>query len=340
MNSQIEIRQYDGNDWNELIKNSEQMSFQQLFEYGEAKEKTTNCSAIRQVFWRSGSMIGASQAISRTLPWFKKGVVWISRGPLILRSDETAPAVLMTEMLKSLKKYWVDEKKMYLRILPAIYNNEQPLNIYTDDEYKLSDKHGWASIRLDLTKSVDELFKSLRSRWRRYFKKLAEQNVLCYVSSVLTELEILLDDYDQLIKRKQFEAAAISIEFLRHLQNLLPTSNKMLIFIAQRGDHILGRLLVVRYGRSAMTYIIGNNAAGQDLHINHFLYWEAIKEMKKQGYKWFDLGGANSHTTPPGILHFKQGFNGRPYQLCNEIEAYPNSLIYKFVRKIVSKKRQ
>ena len=141
------------------------------------------------------------------------------------------------------------------------------------------------------------------------------------------------------MKEKNFAPDAISVKFLRQLQEALPEKRKMIVFVARNEQQVLGRLLVARYGDTAMTYVIGLNAAGQNWHINHFLYWEAVKRMKKLGYRWFDLGGAHPDNTPHGILHFKQGFGGNLYQLANEIEAYPTILLYKLLNIIISKKR-
>lgn len=339
MNCQIEIKTFRQNEWNGLIEKAEQLSVQQLWEYGEAKRQTTRCDVARHIFQQDNTIVGATQGIIRQAPFLKKGLVWISRGPLILKSNVTDRAALMAQMLTALKRYWVNERRMYLRILPSFLANERKENVFAESGYRSSNKSGWTSIRLNLDKSENELFQSLRTRWRRYFKRLTEQNITCTPSSANVDLDELLDDYKKLAEQKKFSASSVSPKFLRRLQDLLPEQKKMLIFCAKKNKQTMGRLLIARYGQSAMAYIIGRNLAGQESHINHFLYWEAIKEMKRQGYQWFDLGGAHPENTPSGILHFKQGFNGETYQLHDEIESCPNGLFYKLVRKLVSIKR-
>ena len=55
--------------------------------------------------------------------------------------------------------------------------------------------------------------------------------------------------------------------------------------------------------------------------------------MKKRGFSWFDVGGAHPDNTPQGILHFKRGLKGKPYQLMGEVEAYQDGILNRMIRK-------
>ena len=65
----------------------------------------------------------------------------------------------------------------------------------------------------------------------------------------------------------------------------------------------------------------------------------AICEMKKLGYIWFDVGGADPLRTTHGIFHFKEGVNGIPYRLIGEWEIV-NSFAQKLIKKLVEFKRK
>lgn len=338
MSCEMSITTIDATKWNALVECAPDISLQQLFEYGVAKEKTGRITVVRHLFHQAGQIVGAAQATIRHFPFSQKGLVWISRGPLII-DQSLDQNILLHDMLTELKKYWVIERKMYLRLLPATNLTSEGKLIFDQMEYRVSPKLGWASIRVNLHKSEEELYLSMHKLWRRYFRVLNEDKVICTVSNADNEIKTLLRDYQQLVKKKGFDIDAVSVDFLLQLQEALPEKNKLLVFNADCKGQCLGRLLIARYGHTAMAYIIGQNIAGQGRHVNHYLYWEAIKKMKAMGYSWFDLGGAHPQNTPSGIMQFKLGFGGEAYQLANEIEVCTSGLLYGLLRKIISSKR-
>lgn len=325
----LEIKNFTQVEWNKIIADFEDLSLIQTWEFAEAKKKDSGWEVVRFVFCEGGEIIGACQGMVKKVPFLDRGLIWLNRGPLWKRSGNIADSQRLIYMLKELKHYWVDEKKMYLRIVPHLLDEDENKNILEKAGFKICvSRLKWTSARIDLRKSEEELFQRLRKRWKQYFRRLDEQKVVCNTVTSLQDLDTMLLDYQSLVKEKKMELGPSQTPmFLKELQKLLPESNKMLIFVAQKDQIVLGRLLIVRYGDNCMAYIIGQNLEGKELHVNHFLYWEAIKKMKELGCKWFDVGGMDERMSAPGIIHFKEGLGGISYRLVGEFEAYQKNIV-------------
>lgn len=327
----MEVRSIGQEEWTDIASNFEDLSLMQTWEFGEVKAKLSPWKVTRALFWQDEKIVGAAQGLMRTIPGLRRGLVWINRAPLWRRQGEDSKLTLLAAMLQELRRYWVEEKKMYLRIAPTLLCGEESEAILKESGFKVCHS-GWSSALIDLSLSETALFEALRKRWRQYFRALQRLGISCVITSSSPSLNELLLDYQELITDRGFKISqSIDPEFIQELQNQLPDDRKMLLFIGMQGEKILGRLLVARYGNICMAYVIGKNESGRELHINHFLYWQAICEMKRLGFRWFDVGGADPEE-PSGILHFKQGLGGKPYRLVGEFEAYQQRIITKVIK--------
>lgn len=328
----MEIRDFGQDEWNDIVSDIDTLSLTQTWEFGEAKVLTGPWKVSRAVFQEGGETVAAAQAMIRTVPLLNRGLVWINRAPLMKNSDLTQPDVYV-DILKELKKYWVDEKKMYLRIAPPLMAFDSSYAIFEKAGYlRATETDGWASEFVDLSRSIEELRKGLQQKWRNCLNKAERLEVTCEIGSSDVLMDELLDDYKMLLDNVGFRTN-LSPELVRTMQNLLPDSRKMLVFAGRQDGEKLGSILIATYGKTGMYFIGATNDAGKKVNANHCLIWNAICEMKKRDYRWFDVGGAHPDNTTPGILHFKRGLRGKPYQLMGEVEAYRDGFINRMIRK-------
>ena len=334
----MEIRDFGQDELNDIVSDIDTPSLMQTWEFGEAKALTGLWKVSRAIFQKGGETVGAAQAMIRTVPFLNRGLVWVNRAPLLINSDLTQPDVYM-DILRELKKYWVDEKKMYLRIAPPLMTSDENYVIFEKAAYlRATETDGWASEIVDLSLSLEELRKGLQQKWRNCLNKSERLEVICETDSSDVLMDELLDDYKVLLDNVSF-GTNLSPEFVRTMQNLLPDSRKMLVFAGRQDGKRLGSILIAPYGNTCMYLIGATNDIGRKANANHYLIWNAVCEMKKRGYRWFDLGGAHPDNTPPGILHFKQGLKGKPYQLMGEVEAYQDGFLNRMIRKRIETSR-
>lgn len=334
----MEIRDIGQDEWNDIVSDIDTLSLMQTWEFGEAKALTGPWKVSRAIFRKGGEAVGAAQAMIRAMPFLDRGLVWVNRAPLLINSNLIQPDVYV-DMLRELKKYWVDEKKMYLRIAPPLMASDENYAIFEKAGYlRATETDGWASEIVDLSCSAEELRKGLQQKWRNCLNKAERLEVTCEKGSSDDLMDELLDDYKVLLDNIGF-GTNLSPEFVRTMQNLLPDSRKMLVFAGRQNGEKLGSILIATYGNTCMYLIGATNNAGRKVNANHYLIWNAVCEMKKRGYRWFDLGGAHPNNTQPGILYFKRGLRGKPYQLMGEVEAYRDGFLNRMIRKRIETSR-
>ncbi len=328
----MEIRDFGQDEWNDVVSDIDALSLMQTWEFGEAKARTGQWKVSRAIFRKGDETAGAVQAMIRTVPFLNRGLVWINRAPLLKNSDLTQPDVYV-DILIELKKYWVDKKKMYLRIASPLMASDENYAIFEKAGYlRATGTDGWASEIVDLSRSTEDLRKGLQQKWRNCLNKAERLEVTCETGSPDALMDELLDDYKMLLDNVGFETN-LSPELVRTMQNLLPDSRKMLVFASRQDGKKLGNILIASYGDICMYLIGATNNTGRKANANHYLIWNAVCEMKKRGFRWFDVGGAHPDNTPTGILYFKRGLRGKPYQLMGEVEAYRDGFINKMIRK-------
>ena len=334
----MEIRDFGQDEWNDIVSTLDALSLMQTWEFGEAKVGTGRWKVSRAVFLKGGDILGAAQAMIRTVPFLNRGLVWINRAPLLKNINTTQPDAYV-DILKELKKYWVDKKKMYLRIAPPLMASDENHAIFKKAGYlRVTETDGWASEIVDLSLSLEDLHKSLQQKWRNCLNKAERLKVSCEIGTSVALMDELLDDYKALLGNKGF-GTNLTQEHVRTMQNLLPDSRKMLVFAGRQDGERLGSICIANYGNICMYLIGATSNAGRKVNANHYLIWNALCEMKKRGYRWFDVGGAHPDNTPQGILHFKRGLGGSPYQLMGEGDACRSGFINRMIRKRIESSR-
>jgi len=328
----MEIKDFGQDEWNDSVSKFYHISLMQTWEFGEVKAETGLWEVWRALFHHNNEIVGATQAMVRKIPFLKRGLVWINRAPIVNKKYVDQSDVYI-DMLRELKEYWVEKRGMYLRIAPALSAQNENYKIFQEADYlQATETDGWASDIVDLSFPIEELRKGLHQKWRNCLNKSERLNVTCEAGDSDSLFEEMLDNYRELLDNRGF-GTNLAPDFLKSMQGLLPSSRKMVALAARQDGNKLGSILVVTYGDSCMYLLGATSSTGRKVNANHYLIWSALCEMKKRGYRWFDVGGAHPDNTPPGILHFKRGLKGKPYQLMGDVEAYKEYFINAIIRK-------
>lgn len=335
----LSTRDFGQNEWDELVSEFHDLSLLQTWEYGLAKAQTGPWKVQRGVFLNEERIIGAFQALVRTIPGLHRGLVWINRGPLWER-DSNANSSLLLRMIEELRRYWVDQRHMYLRVAPSSREGQVEAKSFQEIGYRLDESlSGWASARVDLSQPVGTLRGQLQQKWRNCLNKAEKLGLVVESGSGTLLFEDFLAAYSRMLADRRYHSS-VTPALLSCLQALLPPERKLWVLVARQGEHALGGVLIARYGEAA-EYLAGSvNEDGRRLNAGQLLLWRALCEMKDRGYRWFDLGGMDPERTPSGIFHFKAGVGGTPHRLIGEIEAHDGSWISRILRSRVHHARQ
>ena len=323
---------FSAKEWAHVTSDFCDLSLIQTWEYGEAKSRVGGWSVERGIFCDGDCVIGAVQAFVRRIGLLDRGVVWINRGPLWRRSDTEKPSTLIP-MLQALRRYWAEERGMYLRIALPVSPGLLGHEVLQDVGYQGTGASGWASARVDLASPIDDLRHGLGKKWRQPLQK-AERGgieVVCGFEDVL--FADFLGRYQQFVARRKFTTSVTS-ELLYELKNV-SEYDRVLIVSAKLDGQNLGSIAVAGYGDTAEYLAAVVEDEGRLIGAGHLLLWNAICKAKSLGYRWFDVGGMSPARTPPGIFKFKNGLGGLPYQHTEEVEAYNASLCNRLIRFMV-----
>lgn len=322
------IKNFSQEEWGNIISEFKDLSLMQTWEYAQAKTSISSWKVERVIFQNGKNIIGAVQVFVRTIPVLGGGLVWINRGPLWRRSGQEN-FKLFKEILQKISHHWVTSQHYYVRIAPPIEQGEQKITYDLKDiGYDfIKQTSAWSSARIDLSKTKEELRKQFKQKWRTDLNGAERNGVECLIGTSNKLFEDFLSHYEPFLKEKKL-STPITSQFLCEFQSFLPHNQKTWIFEGRFNGELLGGLLMAVYGDTCIALAGSNpNKKGRQLRSGNLVWWQAILKMKDLGYHWFDVGGADPKLTPRGILHFKAGLRGIPFQLIGEFECSRNKLI-------------
>ena len=192
-------KQFTQEEWRDIVSGFEDLSLTQTWEYGAAKARTGSGKVSRALFFEGSEVVGAVQAAVRTVPGLRTGgLVWINRGPLWRRSGREEDILRLRLMFLELRRYWVEERKMYLYLTPPLLQDRNSLEVV--EEAGFSFRHsapGWASELVSLTGSTEDIRKGLRQKWRNCLNKSERSGLTCETGDSAELLEEVFSDYKE-----------------------------------------------------------------------------------------------------------------------------------------------
>ena len=316
------VKEVNYSDWKENFQNCQKTNMLQFWQYGNAKAETSKWNVVRfLILNEDDNAVALAQVLFMTLPLIG-GIARMNRGPLLIKRSKSGQdskdifniiSALLGEFIK--RRWWL------VQIAPEINDSELAAKLLKNLGLKKLAVTPYASGLLDLQKDEKKLLMGLKKKWRYCLRK--GQDLELTVNTIVgnsEELEALLSRYKTLQKDKGFVGLADSL--IISMANQVAEDWQFTLFIANQKDSsdikdCFGMLVSIHHGDTS-TYLIGiTSDEGRNLQVNYVLLWQAILDAKKNGCKWFDIGGLDA-TTPIGIAHFKKGVQSDPYYLIGE----------------------
>jgi hypothetical protein len=313
----------DPGEWDGLLSRVERPHMTQSWAYGAAKEVAAGWRTRRDLFdaggWRARRVVftrgGEPVAICQLLDKSFAGLRLASRlnrGPLFL--DREPHGDVVRDVYGALRELW-QHLRGALLLAPALTAGLENRRLLTDLGFRERRQPGWRSACLDLGLDEEELRRNLAPTWRNRLNKSERSGLELRVSQSLEDVDWLVARHVENMDDKDFSGPAPA--FLRALCRAAPED--FLVFQARLEEAAVGGMLIYRYGHSAEYYVGWFGQEGRKANVGNFLYWQIVLELKRRGYRWFDLGG---YASGQNFSHFKQGMRGEPYELLNEWLAF------------------
>jgi lipid II:glycine glycyltransferase (peptidoglycan interpeptide bridge formation enzyme) len=324
----VEIDAVDEARWHRILEEFDDASLYQTWSYDEIRGGRQNLSHL--VLRKDGEIVAAAQARLVKLPFIGAGIAYVRWGPLWRRKGREPDAHSFQQAVRALRNEYACKRSLVLRLRPALFRETS-----SDLQCALAEEGYCAgtgpldrTLLLDLTKSTEELRKSMRPHWRRSLR-MAERNRLEVVEGSADALfKDFIGIYRELVIRKAFRPTNIS-EF-RSIQKRLPTNLKMRVLLCKEGGRLCSGLICSAIGDTAVYLYGATSNAGLRSKGSYLLHWRLIEWLKEAGVTTYDLHGINP-VTNPGTYKFKAdmcGSNGQDVQFLGQFDSYTSVLSY------------
>jgi len=298
----------DSIKWADYLTYAKNPNLMQSWGYGEAKRKVNGWIVKRGIIIFKNEPIAVFQALEKK--WGPFGIIRINRGPLILGTRNNATKYFIYKALRKLS--YIGNIRI-ISIAPNLYNNEENLAIMKLAGYKKRKKDPLRSILINLNENEDQLLKNLNGKWRNQLKKSKNYGIQLKIGYSEDLHNWLMGKYKELMDEKSFIGPKIELYDDLHKFDKKNT----IVLQALHNNSAVAGILISKHGSSCCYQVGWNSLEGRKINANNFLLWNAIVEMKNQGYTSFDLGGINEKLNP-GIAKFKRGLGGEEYNLVGE----------------------
>lgn len=100
--------------------------------------------------------------------------------------------------------------------------------------------------------------------------------------------------------------------FGRDILSSLMQQNCLRIVTAIQGETVHGNYIMLVDGVRAYGLLIGTSETGYSLRVPTYLHYVIVHFLKKEGYRYLNIGGVSPDETHKGLLEFKQSLGAQP----------------------------
>ncbi|MFH1947141.1 MAG: peptidoglycan bridge formation glycyltransferase FemA/FemB family protein [Candidatus Magasanikbacteria bacterium] len=326
----MQIKQVKNKDqWEKFVLAQPSTIFVQSYKYGEFYEHMDESSWIFGIY-HDNILIGGSLVVSTQA---KRGdFFYLPYGPIL---PEKNSEEALQELTKFLKKFAKENKYSFIRVSPFIDETDEIKKIFKKSGYRNAPIHILAETTwiLDIQKSDEKLLMDMKKNHRNLIRRCERDGIKIEKTSDIKNLDKFNKLHEETAKRHDFHR--FSDEYVKKEFSVFAPDNEVILFNAYLPD---GRLdsssVIMFYGNMAAYRHSGSLGLNNKLPTSYLLQWEAIKEAKKRGIKYYNFWGVapeNAHKNHPfkGITHFKKGFGGFQKDLLH-CQDFPVSFRYWF----------
>lgn len=259
--------------------------------------------------------------------------LYVSNGPVMQREkvNEYIPT-----LLGYLKALAIQEKVHFVRIDP-LYKDEQslkddfrslkliPSKTFTQSENK------WL---LDVTPPEETLLNNMRKNTRYEINKAEREGVKVYSSTDYTDYEKFEKLF--LITSKRQDFIPHPLDYYQKQFKAMSKNGLYRAYWAEKDGKVLATAIISFFGDTA-SYLHAGSLSNKE--VNKYmappaLVWQAIRDTKSRGMKYFDFWGVALTDDPKhpwaGFTRFKKGFGGFLYQVVRAHDI-PISPVYPLI---------
>lgn len=268
---------------------------------------------LEELGWHSHQLTSTSFAYSKKIP--------------LIGTIVKIPRISFPIPLKQIESLVKEIDPFFTKLEPSIQTNEKNLEKilalikrsgFTKDNWSLSPTR---TIQIDLTKSEDELLKTMEKDTRYSVRLALRRGVVVKQTDNLEEFKTL---YYATAKRKGFWPAKKELETV---WKIFSKNKSASIISAYNDGEVLASTLLLYHEKRGLYYHAASAESHRELMAPYLLLWQSIRFLKKKGCKVIDLEGTYDPKNPvtkkwKGFTLFKKGFGGEEVEYIGSFVKY------------------
>jgi hypothetical protein len=299
----------DRAEWDMLMRALPFPHLPQSWAYAAAKAAAGPWSLRRVVFRRSGRALAIATVLQLRVLGFSV-LNRVNRGPVFLEANPTE--LEQRQVIAALRgrfgRFW----RGPLLLAPSLEAHESSAQLLRDLGLRRWHARGWRSGRIDLTRSIEEIWAGLSSTFRNRFRSAQRAGASVRIADDLETYEWMIARHLENMQEKGFRA--VGPDFLRTLRENLPEGDVSVFQLVMDGQPVAG-MSVVRFGNECEYHIGWFGPEGRRINAGNALMWAIVEEMKRRGCTSFDLGGMLEGS---GYTQFKRTMRSTEYELAGD----------------------
>jgi lipid II:glycine glycyltransferase (peptidoglycan interpeptide bridge formation enzyme) len=330
----VEVDTVDRGSWYSTLRRFADANIYQTWSYEAVRSGERNLSHL--LLKRSGDIVAAAQVRLTRMPYLNVGVAYVRWGPMWRLQGTDEDEKIFAQALRALRNEYASRRRYFVRFLPCLFDDQAErfrAIIEREGFTRPTSETVQRTLLMRLDRSLEDMRKGLDQKWRNCLNR-AEKNGLQIMEGQEDDLFTqFISIHRQMHERKKFVETSDVNEF-QLVQRDLPESFKMKVLLAYSGGQPSGGVVCSCIGDMGVYLFGGTNNAGMSTKSSYLLQWEALKWLKAQGAKWYNLHGIDP-VKNPGTFRFKEGFcgkNGKDVRFLGSYDACDHAATFTAVR--------
>jgi serine/alanine adding enzyme len=305
-----DLNEIDKQQWNKFVFDHSQGNiFQSPFMYDVFKA-TKNYQPIVLICYekKNKAILGVLSAILQrekglSAIFSSRAVIW--GGPLVYDNLETQERTRILEVMLNEYSRIIPRKTIYTQI-----RNLFDISAFHESLAKFGYKYEeHLNILIDLKKTETELWKDIHETRRRQIKRAQKNNLRIIKISKKTQLIESYKILREVYSKAKLPFADISMFLAAFV--VLFESGMVRFYGAYYDNELLGIMFMLCYKDRAIEWYGGSLKKHYGRYPNSYLPWYIMNDLKTEGYKTFDWGGAGKPSQAYSVRDYKEKFGGQ-----------------------------
>lgn len=333
----FEFRKLDKNEWTNLLSQFRDASLYQTWSYAAVLYGSDNIDHL--IVKRGEEIVSIAQICIKKYLLSFTGTANIHWGPVWRKKDSAEDTEAFKKAVIAIKNEYGIKQGLLVRIRfnEADADSNQIKYFLRTNNFICNSTHSpYRTIILNINLPLEEIRKNFEQKWRNQLNRAEKKNLTVSNSTSDKYFEIFMELQKEMRERKGF-TPGVNYRQYQYIQNDLPDSHKMMIFLCKDKDKPIAVSICSGIGEKGI-YLLGATATeGLKFNGSNLLQWEMIKWLRQQGCIQYDLGGIDPALNP-GVYHYKRGIGGKSGQdisLIGEYVYFKNwvaNLLYNFMK--------